>query len=81
MDLSSKKVRGVLLRTWARLSRGNVLQSYGSDELPPRSELFSANQMEQYGKILAGEHRLKTQRSHEHLLVRLADNERVLLEV
>src|SRR5208337_4560476 len=43
-----------------------------------RSELFSANQMEQHGKTLAGWHKLSTGPVPDQLLPRLAENERVL---
>lgn len=50
------------------------------DEEPPlRSELFSAEQMEQHGKILAAAHELASGRASDQLLTRLADNENVLL--
>nr|WP_171165869.1 glycoside hydrolase family 94 protein [Usitatibacter palustris] len=53
-----------------------------ADEEPPlRSELFSADQMEQHGKNLALSHRLATGRSRDRLLVRLAENAAVLDEV
>src|SRR5512146_2085729 len=50
-------------------------------ELPLRSELFSADQMERYGKALASAHRLTPHRGRDQLLVRLAANESVLLDV
>ena len=45
----------------------------------PRSELFSAEQMEQYGKTLAHAHDISKARHAEQLLARLAENEEVLL--
>lgn len=51
------------------------------DEEPLRAELFSAEQMERFGKTLAGTHKLSSQPGEEHLLKRLADNEIVLYEV
>ncbi|MEO5677312.1 MAG: glucoamylase family protein, partial [Usitatibacter sp.] len=50
-------------------------------EPPPRSSLFSADQMEQHGKNLALAHRLAPGRAPDQLLTRLAENERILLEV
>lgn len=47
-------------------------------EQPLRSELFSAQQMEQYGGMLAKSHKLSDKKTPDHLLKRLADNERVL---
>ena len=51
-----------------------------SDELPLRSELFSADQMEQHGKFLADLHRIKVGRTSDRLLQRLSENEAVLNE-
>ena len=50
-------------------------------ELPLRSELFSADQMERYGKTLASAHRLTPRRARDQLLPRLAANESVLIGV
>ncbi|HAH61006.1 MAG TPA: cyclic beta 1-2 glucan synthetase, partial [Treponema sp.] len=53
----------------------------GSDE-PLRSELFSVEQMQQYGRILAESHRVSQSHFHnDKLLARLVDNESVLNEV
>ena len=46
-----------------------------------RSELLSADQMEQHGKALASVHRLMTKRAPDRLLSRLSENERALGEV
>jgi len=46
-----------------------------------RSELFSADQMAQHGKALAGSHRLASGRAPDRLLGRLAANESALVEV
>src|SRR5208283_577343 len=48
-------------------------------EAPFRSELFNAEQMEQYGQTLANSHKLRPAGHAEQLLLRLADNERVLI--
>ncbi len=62
--------------------RGNRLAShYAGDEPPLRSELFSADQMEQHGKSLASSHTLTLRRAKDRLLTRLAENERTLIEV
>jgi len=52
-----------------------------SDEPPLRSDLFSADQMELHGKVLAGTHHLRTGRARDRLLGRLAENEALLLDV
>ncbi|HEX5863627.1 MAG TPA: cyclic beta 1-2 glucan synthetase, partial [Casimicrobiaceae bacterium] len=51
------------------------------EEAPLRSELFSADQLEQYGKTLAAAHKLSSRRSRDHLLTRLAANESALIDV
>jgi len=43
-----------------------------------RSELFNAEQMEQHGRVLAGQHRLRERSSVDLLLGRLDDNEAVI---
>jgi cyclic beta-1,2-glucan synthetase len=43
-----------------------------------RSELFSADQMERHGQVLAGQHRLSPDETSNLLLARLDDNEAVL---
>ena len=81
MVMSTKTVRESFFHIWARLSGSDPAQKYAVDELPLRSELFSANQMEQHGRILADMHQLKPGHPRDHLLARLAENERLLLEV
>jgi hypothetical protein len=70
---------------WLQLStslRGNGLaKKYAGDEPPLRSELFSADQMKLHGRSLALSHELSPERSRDRLLVRLADNESVLVGV
>src|SRR6185312_7387065 len=51
------------------------------NEEPLRGELFSSDQMERFGKILAGSHTLSTKPAKDHLLKRLDDNEAILHEV
>lgn len=52
-----------------------------SEELPLRSELFSADQMEQHGKTLASLHKILPGRTSDRLLERLSENEVILAEV
>lgn len=47
-------------------------------ESPLRAELFSAEQMERHGAVLAASHQLQANRHSERLLRRLSDNQRVL---
>ena len=49
--------------------------------MPLRSELFSAEQMEQHGRRLAESHALARGRVPDPLLPRLADNEQILGQV
>jgi cellobiose phosphorylase len=65
---------------WPRLGVSDLAQTHDGDELPLRSELFSADQMEQHGKVLAGEHQLKPGVPRDRLLARLAENESLLLD-
>ena len=46
---------------------------------PLRAELFSADQMEHFGKVLASEHSLSKGRTRDRLLTRLDENEQVLI--
>ncbi len=70
-----------LLRLKAQLSGNSPIQPYTGDEPPLRSELFSAEQMEQHGKTLARLHALSARHEPDPLLNRLAENEVVLLDV
>jgi cyclic beta-1,2-glucan synthetase len=81
VKLSSNSIGDTWARMWARL-RGNGLaqQQYVDGASPLRAELFSADQMEQHGKILAGSHRLSLRRAPDQLLARVTENEDVLLE-
>ncbi|MFN2378992.1 MAG: glucoamylase family protein, partial [Bacteroidales bacterium] len=66
----------------SHLGEKDLSQKYADGEPPLRSELFSAEQMEQYGKVLAGLHLLGPKvESGQPLLSRLAENEAILLEV
>ena len=56
-------------------------QINNSEETPLRSELFSAFQMEEHGKTLAGLQIISEEHTPERLLKRLAENEDVLSEV
>lgn len=60
---------------------GGGARKASHDEAPLRSDLFSADQMEQHGKVLAAAHQLRSGRVRDRLLARLAENEALLLEV
>src|SRR5918994_1541090 len=70
-------LRPVLARAWSRDSTGVS----SVEEMPLRSELFSAEQMEQHGRRLAGSHALARDRSPDPLLPRLAANDEILARV
>ena len=62
----------------ARLRGSTLAEKYASAEPPLRSELFSADEMEQHGRTLADSHKFGLRRGPDHLLARLVENERVL---
>src|SRR6185503_9102304 len=67
--------------SWLRVPyRGARAWRPRADELPLRAELFSADQMEQHGRRLAGAHRLTPRRGPDQLLPRLAANEAILVD-
>ena len=79
--VSSASAFQYLTRFRSRL-RARVLSGRPVAEEPPlRSELFTADQMERYGKILASRHRVTHRRSRDALLPRLAANESTLVNV
>lgn len=59
----------------------NLMQKYANEKPPLRADLYSADQMAQYGRSLAGRHKLVPGRAPNILLARLAENEELLLEV
>jgi cellobiose phosphorylase len=70
------------LSRWKSSIRGKAWPRKSSDEAPPlRSELLSADQMEQYGITLADTHQLAAGRAPDQLLSRLSENESVLVDV
>ena len=86
-DKSYMKIRPALIneslhRLTSHLWENDLSQKYADGEPPLSSELFSTEQMEQYGKILAGIHVLGPRVDPDQkLLSRLAENETILLEV
>jgi hypothetical protein len=59
-----------LLQTLALFRRSNWTADDAVEEPPLRSELFSADQMEQHGKALAASHSLGAKRPRDLLLAR-----------
>ena len=81
MGMGHKNMGGRFSVIWSRL-RGSVRVAKSAKEEPSlRSTLFSSDQMEQHGKILANSHKLMTRRSKDRLLGRLAENQTVLFDV
>ena len=70
-----------LYQVRAALRNSNIPLKHSFDEPPLRSELFSADQMEQHGKRLATLHKLTQGRPQDQMLTRLAANEAVLAGV
>ena len=63
---------------WWEIWRSSGLDD-SARELPLRAELFSAEQMESHGRILASKHKLSPRSLRDQLLARLANNETVLV--
>jgi cyclic beta-1,2-glucan synthetase len=70
-----------LLKIVARFGRGASHAKYADEAPPLRSELFSADQMEQHGRNLAADHRTAPGRVPDQLLARLAENAAILEDV
>ncbi len=81
MNASPQTIFERLLALATRFGRADSFGKYADEEPPLRSELFSADQMEQHGKSLAAAHRLAPGRAPDRLLTRLAENERILIDV
>lgn len=81
MDFKNKMLQRFNCHYWSLNRKRKYNNNYLEDELPLRSELFSTEQMEQHGKILAKIHKLKQGCPQGGLLERLANNEALLLEV
>ena len=79
LKLSRKNLRESLERFQSRIGVDGLFRDFG-DDLPLRSELFSAAQLEQHAESLANWHQINPHAGRDQLLARLADNERVLLE-
>jgi cyclic beta-1,2-glucan synthetase len=66
---------------WTHLLKISQTRTPAANELPLRAELFSADQMKLHGKLLAEDHQVAAGRPRDRLLSRLAENERLLLDV
>ena len=81
MVTTSKSIFSLPAWLRSRLPAGVLSRATAIEEPPLRSELFSADQMERYGRTLAAAHRLSPRRTQGQLLERLAANEDVLIDV
>lgn len=79
--MKNNSIQDLLAHLRISLPGDNFLRKYADEKPPLRGELYSADQMAQYGKVLAGSHRILTGRAPNQLLKRLADNEDILVEV
>ncbi|MGB5851000.1 MAG: cyclic beta 1-2 glucan synthetase, partial [Rhodanobacter sp.] len=78
MNIGSVLDRLKLRRLQAFRRRRVAARTRPEQEPALRAELFSAEQMEHYGRELAGQHRLRERSSADLLLGRLDDNEAVI---
>ncbi|MDZ7625925.1 MAG: hypothetical protein U5J96_15955 [Ignavibacteriaceae bacterium] len=82
MRVINPKINESLAYLKAQLNENSLNKKFANGESPMRSELFSADQMEQHGKILAGTHTLVSEsQSNQKLLKRLSENEDFLFSV
>src|ERR1041385_9321712 len=77
---SGTSILGHLPQFRGRLRSSGLSHKPSPEELPLRSELFTADQMERHGKTLATAHRVTPNRARDQLLPRLASNESVLID-
>lgn len=79
MNVASTSLQEFLSQVRAVFDGGNP-EKYVNEE-PLRAELFSSEQMDNYAQALAKSHKLNQRHTPDRLLKRLADNEKILLEV
>ncbi len=79
--MKNNPIQDILSSIGISFPGNDLMEKYADEKAPLRTELFSADQMEVHGKILAGKHKIFTGRSPNSLLKRLAENEDLLLEV
>ncbi len=79
--MKNNPIQDILSSIGISFPGNDLMQKYADEKPPLRTELYSADQMEVHGKILAGNHKIFTGRSPNVLLKRLAENEELLLEV
>jgi cyclic beta-1,2-glucan synthetase len=65
--------------SWTNLLKNRGARKLAEDEPPIRLELYSSDQMEQHGQVLAGAHQLSQRHPSDRLRSRLSENEEVLV--
>jgi cyclic beta-1,2-glucan synthetase len=80
MRVSTSTIFEILSRLRVYFQGENAVRNYENED-PFRSELFSSDQLNNHGKVVAGTHKLLKRNSPDRLLKRLVANEAVLLEV
>src|SRR3954468_11569026 len=79
MKVTTSTVFDILSRL--RVSfQGDTIRNYDIEE-PIRSELYSSDQMNRHGQVVARSHKVIKRKSSDQLLKRLDANENVLIEV
>ncbi|MBS1688369.1 MAG: cyclic beta 1-2 glucan synthetase, partial [Bacteroidetes bacterium] len=81
MQVKSKTVHELLSHLRVYFIESDFTRKFANEELPLRSELFNADQLEHHGKYLAHTHKTKKERVPDRLLKRLDANDKILLEV
>ena len=79
MKVTTSTVSDILSHLRLNFLSDHSLRKYGEE--PFRSELFSSDQLDRHGKVLAKSHKIRKGFSVDKLLKRLEDNDRTLLEV
>ena len=79
MGVSGKKILDALLYLPRRFGTTGLIPDDAGDEPPLRSELFGSDQMKRHGTALAGSHKLSSGGGAGRLLIRLGENESVLI--
>lgn len=80
MNVNIKTLFSKLPQWRVKHRKAGILRDESKEEPPLRAELFSADQMERHGGVLARSHRLAGQSAPDRLLPRLSDNEALLVE-
>jgi cyclic beta-1,2-glucan synthetase len=80
MKVTTSTVLDIMARLRSYYHGGNTIRNYDNEE-PFRSELYSTEQMNRHGEIVARSHKLLNRKSPDQLIKRLDDNEETLLEV